>query len=356
MSASFEEYKNQKYFPALDGIRAISILLVITVHLYYKNFSWDWLTGESGVTVFFVLSGYLITMLALREEELSGSLNLKAFYIRRSFRIFPLYFLILGVYCLLIFGLGSGGEYDRSRLSAALPYYLFYVNEYAPGAPFYQSWSLGIEEKFYFVWPFLAFVLFSNKKIPRTIITSFLIVALLLLHNYYPGARLISYYPIALGCLLAIGLHNRDIFNILSHFGTLYFSIAIWTVFIMAQLALKHIPAVWYYYPIIVCLLLLNVIIVEPRWLQWRPITIIGERAYGIYLVHILCLRSVKLVFPAATSNLWVSVCGLITGTLLSYIVAEFLHRMIEKPCVRLGKNFAFNLKKTEFIAKQEGY
>ena len=71
----FEDYQNTKHFNMLDGIRGISILLVITVHLYYSNFSWTWLSGASGVQIFFVLSGFLITMLALREESRNGYLN-----------------------------------------------------------------------------------------------------------------------------------------------------------------------------------------------------------------------------------------------------------------------------------------
>ena len=64
------------------------------------------MAGFRGVTIFFVLSGYLITMLALREETRFGRLSLAAFYVRRSFRILPPYYVTLAVYCLLIFGLG----------------------------------------------------------------------------------------------------------------------------------------------------------------------------------------------------------------------------------------------------------
>src|SRR6516225_1632317 len=96
---SYVDYQRRKYLPELDGLRAISVLLVVSVHLHDFETVWKWLAGWQGVTVFFVLSGYLITTLSLREEEQRGSLSLAAFYVRRSLRIFPLYYFVLAVYC-----------------------------------------------------------------------------------------------------------------------------------------------------------------------------------------------------------------------------------------------------------------
>ena len=160
--------------PELDGLRAISVLLVVSVHLHDFETVWKWLAGWQGVTVFFVLSGYLITTLSLREERAARGAAFvagRAFYARRSLRIFPLYYLTLAAYCGLIFGLGLNPE-KRFLLSGAMPYYLLYFQEVPffygltgesgivqhANIPFYQSWSLGIEEKFYLVWPVLAFV------------------------------------------------------------------------------------------------------------------------------------------------------------------------------------------------------
>ena len=92
---TFERYKARKRIKELDGLRAIAVLLVVTVHMHDKV--WTRLNGGLGVVIFFVLSGYLITMLALREEEARGGLDFTAFYIRRTFRIFPLYYVVLAV-------------------------------------------------------------------------------------------------------------------------------------------------------------------------------------------------------------------------------------------------------------------
>src|SRR5687768_10412193 len=125
------QYLDRKYLDELDGLRALSVLMVVTVHMHDKPVIWHWLGGWQGVTIFFVLSGYLITMLALKEEAKRGSLSLSAFYIRRSFRIFPLYYLVLALYCLLIFGGGTFGFWKEKKepLKQALPWYLLYMQE-----------------------------------------------------------------------------------------------------------------------------------------------------------------------------------------------------------------------------------
>ena len=347
----FEQYQNTKHFPALDGIRGISILLVITVHQYYQHFSWTWLSGGLGVQIFFVLSGFLITMLALREERRNGFLNIKAFYLRRSFRIFPLYFLVLAIYAALVLMLGFGGEYDRIRFGAALPYYLLYINEYAPGAPFYQSWSLGIEEKFYLVWPFLAFILFRKAGAARSIITAFLIITFLFLHSFFPKIGLINYYAILIGCLIAIAAENRTAFERMNFFGRKAWPFVSLSLLVVIQLSMERFPVLRYPYPFIVGLWLVSILMAPPTWLTSRILTFVGERAYGIYLIHILCIRVVKCAFPAATTVWWMCIMGFVSGTLLSLLVAELLYRFIENPCIKIGRRLA---SATNLVAPQQ--
>jgi peptidoglycan/LPS O-acetylase OafA/YrhL len=91
---------SSKHVPSLNGLRAISIVFVIIGHIGYRSFNWaDSPGGQLGVNVFFIVSGFLITMLMLDEENLNGKVNLKKFYARRAFRIFPpLYFLLPNVW------------------------------------------------------------------------------------------------------------------------------------------------------------------------------------------------------------------------------------------------------------------
>jgi peptidoglycan/LPS O-acetylase OafA/YrhL len=86
---------SENYFPALDGLRALSILLVFFVHIHVSR---PEIRGWIGVHIFFVLSGFLITTLLLREREHYGRISLRGFYVRRFFRIVPIYFLVLAAY------------------------------------------------------------------------------------------------------------------------------------------------------------------------------------------------------------------------------------------------------------------
>ena len=111
-------------------------------------------------------------------------------------------------------------------------------------------------------------------------------------------------------------------------------------IFLCNQLALAPFPKVVYLYPFVVGLWLVSTITSKPAWLSWRLLTFIGERSYGIYLVHILCIRVVKFAFPASTTFWWVSLLGFVSGTTLSIVVAEILFRYIEYPCILHGRNF----------------
>src|SRR5215831_18491373 len=164
--------KPSGWLPQLDGLRGISILMVLTAHVYAPG--WPHLEGRYGVTVFFVLSGFLITRLLSHEESETGGISLAAFYVRRAFRLFPLYYLVLGVYCVLILGLGMHTD-GRNTFIDALPWYFTYMQDVpyfqhrtdfssALHLPFYQSWSLGIEEKFYLLWPIVAFRVLRNPR------------------------------------------------------------------------------------------------------------------------------------------------------------------------------------------------
>jgi peptidoglycan/LPS O-acetylase OafA/YrhL len=138
-----------KRIPSLDGLRAISIALVMLSHLIkWKHVSLPVLQayGDLGVHVFFVLSGYLITDLLLRERERTSSIDLPTFYLRRAFRIFPAAFVFLAVVVVLYWR-----EIRWVHVAAAV----FYVANLDLSRPwiFGHLWSLSIEEQFYLLWP-----------------------------------------------------------------------------------------------------------------------------------------------------------------------------------------------------------
>ena len=126
----FGEFQKDSYFTALDGLRALSILLVLLHHapgLPRKDFFWTLQeNGRYGVGFFFVVSGFLICTLFLREESRYGSVDLRKFYGRRVLRLMPLYYAVLLVQALLVFGLHQYTPENQQLFREKLPSYLFY--------------------------------------------------------------------------------------------------------------------------------------------------------------------------------------------------------------------------------------
>lgn len=148
-----------RHIPSLDGLRALAIFLVMAVHTLlgramYKNIPFGYRligNGSLGVFLFFVISGYLITTLLLREREHTSDISLKSFYLRRAFRILPPFY----VYVLFLVVLGATGHLammDRQQLIATLTLTANYSRHESLWA-LEHIWSLCIEEQFYLVWP-----------------------------------------------------------------------------------------------------------------------------------------------------------------------------------------------------------
>ncbi|MCG9911814.1 MAG: acyltransferase [Flavobacteriales bacterium] len=166
--------ENKLYFKRLDGLRFFAFFLVFWQHSYAHSlahitdhaglnafFKKLTFVGGEGVHIFFVLSGFLITYLLIKEENSKGKINLSFFYMRRILRIWPLYYLIVisGIFIL-------PNLFSTFKFEGNIPMNLFFLNNFAmkTGSPNVGiAWSVAIEEQFYLFWPLL-FMLFRNKK------------------------------------------------------------------------------------------------------------------------------------------------------------------------------------------------
>jgi peptidoglycan/LPS O-acetylase OafA/YrhL len=182
-----------KYIKALDGVRALAILLVMLFHFYFLVE-----VGWIGVQLFFVLSGYLITTILLesKTDHLGG--YLKRFYWRRSLRIFPLYYLYLAGVTLLYIAAHVPADFLTK-----IPYLAFYNYNHYPifeslshDVTFTHFWSLSVEEQFYLFWPFIVFFL-NGRQLKALIVFLILGVPLFryliydwLVANQYPMSDL----------------------------------------------------------------------------------------------------------------------------------------------------------------------
>lgn len=187
-----------RYIPALDGLRTLAVVAVV---LYHLNLTWAQ-GGLLGVTIFFVLSGYLITRLLLNEVAKTGRIDLKSFWIRRIRRLVPAVVTVVVVTCALC-TLFNHVMLTKMRPDI-LPSLLFfnnwwqiaqnvsYFNALGDPSPLTHFWSLAIEEQFYLIWPPLLFAMVSmhvSKPNTRRVVLGLAVVsALAMMVLYNPAA------------------------------------------------------------------------------------------------------------------------------------------------------------------------
>jgi peptidoglycan/LPS O-acetylase OafA/YrhL len=352
------EFTAMRRFPGLDGLRAIAASIVIFSH--FAGPKWNWLSGWVGVYIFFVLSGFLITTLLLREQTRAGRISMKNFYIRRVFRILPPYVAILGVVVLFCH---LRGEYTSRGFSEALPYYLTFFNEFLPAAStsggdnlFTGSWTLGIEEKFYLAWPLLLVLAGAAAARRRLVLVIAALAAMLLLVPVTTGGWVINYSMTALyessihyfvllvGCLLAILMHDRRTFALvrpLTHpvavLPVLAVFLAVHTNMTDAWGDTRNNLMILVVYSVVVVALLVTLI--TPGPLQWllstAPMRFVGERSYSLYLLQSVGHLLVVLTVPQFGEYRTTTAIAVFVVSLLG---ADLIYRWVEMPMINCGK------------------
>ncbi|AXH32703.1 acyltransferase family protein [Francisella opportunistica] len=174
-----------KYYKHIDGLRALAVLSVIFVHLDFSLFS----GGYVGVDIFFVISGFLITNIIIKELEINGKFCFINFYTRRARRILPALLFVLGISFVLslwLLNLAKFKVYGGSLATAAISlsnifFYkqAGYFDIFSQSSPLLHTWSLGVEEQFYIFWPIALLIIFKiNKKILIPSITVIFLLSL----------------------------------------------------------------------------------------------------------------------------------------------------------------------------------
>jgi peptidoglycan/LPS O-acetylase OafA/YrhL len=316
---AYQSFRQTKYFASLDGLRAISILSVIWYHV--PELRPIWLTGFLGVHLFFVISGFLITTLLLREKAEYGRVSLRNFYVRRTLRIFPPYYLTLVLIlflCLMVPDLRRDG---LQTFVHNLPSFLTYTSNlfvypWGPGhVLFVPAWSLATEEQFYLFWPWI--IAFSRRPLTPILIMTGLIVMnefikwrvgyWFFLDGYsLPITILNSIAPaICMGCLLALAFDRPRSFAIAWRvFGQRWSA----SVFVGLMLFVCTVPndnhlhvLRMFYISICMTLALAACTIRQDHLLRPllanRPIRYIGSISYGMYLYHLFAIPVVDRYF-----------------------------------------------------------
>lgn len=335
--------------PGLDGIRALAVLLVIANH-----FGFEWINGALGVLIFFVLSGFLITWLMLKELDRTGTVSLRQFYRRRVLRIFPAF------YCFWLCGVGiylARGHYlDWGQALSAFFYFSNYWMGLVPSdcMLFPHTWSLSIEEQFYLLWP--ALFLLARRR-PRhlpwylgaAIVAVWIHRALLhLVFNVRPEYIYRAFDTrldhLAVGCLLAI-LVRRGSLDRAARALTASSWLPVLTLALLfaAQLGHKSLTFIYTvgyaFEPLLTAVFLLQLVWFSGRggWALFEhPVTrYLGRISYPLYLWQQLTLYTSKRLLAAQPVALQFVFALAIT---VAFASASYL--IVEKPFLKLKSRF----------------
>lgn len=335
-NTAHQTFRTTRIFGSLDGLRCLSILAVIWHHTANTSFELPLAgRGHHGVTLFFAISGFLITTLLIREKERVGTISLKKFYIRRSLRIFPLYYAVLALYVALVFAMESGTEAGATFRDNLVPYLTYtsnwFVDLKGERVIFYFAWSLATEEQFYLLWPYIQ----KRCKFwtPVWIMSALLVVAYLASDGYLGLADgffltvLKSIMPgICLGAILAHLLHHKRTFPaVLKVLGQRWSP----PLFLVTLVAYCSLPTIhdWGVHAIGV-LLVGSCVIREDHFLKrpfnWSPIRWMGVISYGMYMLHMLAKNAFSTIAGKAGLSLEDSTLG-IHPAVLEFLGTTFI-------------------------------
>jgi peptidoglycan/LPS O-acetylase OafA/YrhL len=386
---SDKEKQQKVFFPNLDGLRFVCFLMVFLFHAYKtifenlrgKNGAQDkpfygvseflFQNGELGVNFFFVLSGFLITFLLIREKEFTGTVHLRNFYIRRILRIWPLFYLCVFIGFIVVPLLKSASGAASNEIANPL-YYIFLINnfDYINGWPSFPDalilivlWSVAVEEQFYLTWPILL------KYIPKKVypvIFSVIVVLTLVFRSFYTSntdhdvaVRHFHSFAVigdmALGGLMAYYCSYQSRFL---HFITDMKRWQIWLIYagaaacVLFRKQLFELPVMMVFERIIIAFFFGFVILEQNyahrsfyKFSKFKTLSRLGMYTYGLYCLHFFVISIMQSSFwklglginNAGTASLATLVALLV---LIGLCILSFNY--FEKPFLKLKERFAF--------------
>jgi peptidoglycan/LPS O-acetylase OafA/YrhL len=350
------------YRPELDILRFIAFLGVFLRHSTYSFWPTVSSAGAYGLSLFFLLSAFLITELLQREKAYTGSIALREFYIRRTLRIWPLYYGFLGLSIILGAVLHNYSTGPGYLISFALMVgNIFVARNGPPDGPIGTLWSISVEEQFYLFWPLLNRQ--CGVRTLRWIALSALPigsieVAYLAAHRVSPTVgiwtnSLVEFQFFACGVLLSLWLKGsvpnysaRVRFAFITCGLASLLGAARWTGInnIEPTSAAKLVPG--YYLICLGCVaLFLGVYGLEQRWIP-SPLVYLGRISYGLYVFHKPCLDLASWVLKTGaaaglkTHHAALGVTHVVLGFLLTLAAASLSYRYFETSFLKLKERF----------------
>jgi len=336
------QQKNFAYKPHLDGLRAISVLAILTFHLRP-----DWLPGGFlGVDIFFVISGFLITSLLLHEIQQHGQIDFTRFYLRRFKRLFPSFILVILSTLLSAYFLFDELKFISVAKTALMSLlgvsnvYFYKTSSYfdlsSIEKPLLHIWSLNVEEQFYFIWPFLLFLTYSflrNRAMRFYVLIAVIFIVSMYFNLRHPAASFylpfFRFYEFLIGAGIASfslkqsaqGKNNKILlFSCLLVISLVFLTFNSSTLLPGPKTILLIVPAI----------LLITLGGIESRWniLNVDLLKYIGKRSYTIYLIH----WPIIVFYLESKSNRQLNSLEAIVIALSTFILADVIFRYYEYP------------------------
>lgn len=351
--------KKRRYITGLDGIRAIAVIMVLAYHLKLALFK----SGFLGVTVFFVLSGYLITGILISEVEEEGTIDLKNFWLRRIRRLVPavmsmavVIIFVSAVVNRIIFTKGCK-DFLASVLGFNNWWQIFNKVSYFEAAgvpsPFTHCWSLAIETQFYLIYPLILLgiyklvksrgegrakrgLLFAGVTLLLALIS---VILMIVLFDPQQDASRVYYgtdtraFSLLFGALLAILWEYRMVPRRLSASVNMVLGSVSFAVLLVMTIAINGSSNFWYrggqFFGTILTVLMVYAVSGRKTWLSRflsNPVLKwIGDRSYSIYLWH---YPIILLISKGIKASWWITLIEIV----LSVVQAELSYRFIETP------------------------
>jgi peptidoglycan/LPS O-acetylase OafA/YrhL len=319
----------------LDGLRAVAVLLVFVAHAI------PFAGGHLGVDIFFVLSGFLITRILVKEFETYGRISLRDFYWRRGLRLFPALSLLLVFY--LTFVLLFSSKVTEHLWAVLNSFYIMnWVRAFSWGPQGYlgHTWSLAIEEQFYFTWPIslIGVLCYRGSEALRSIIVG-LIASVMIWRGYLllSGSTLDRIYngfdthcdALLIGCLLAT---MTSALPLIAR-AWIPLSALVVVSFLIFGTDLRWLATGGF--PLTACAAASVIAaLVSPgndylkKFLSVKPVVVLGQISYGFYLWHYVFVVAVEKKVPT----------GLVLATIcfpLTFVVAWLSFRYVEQPILK---------------------
>ncbi len=348
------------YIPALDGFRAIAILLVVFSHAGMG--AEKWFPGMLGVVCFFVISGFLITRQIIAEIEQTRHFNIPMFYMRRILRLLPTILLYLFLFTPVLRHLGASitTAHIASGILYMANYYHIFIG-YPPYNPMPILWSLSVEEHYYIVFPFLMLAFRQDMKAALPLLISLLFAALAwraALYNLCHGQTLpvcgvnekarmhgtdAIFDCIIYGAAAAFALryHYREIRSMLIHKKAFAAAIILLIFSLILRNPLFRDTLRYSMQSACCAVIILNVIHGNParleRWLSHPWMVFTGRISYALYLMHFGVLVTLEAAWgkqyfdSPIESSLYL---------ILSFLIAACSYFLVEKPMITVRKKF----------------